>query len=196
MPSMSERTRHPSPGRRWPPSWRAVVVSVVALALIAALSIVLFAGRGSNGPASRNGSRVLLPASASELPTFDAKSFRRLLTQLRGKPVVVNFWGSWCGPCRQEAPGLATVSRTYQGRVQFIGVDVLDNVTEARIFIGTYHWTYPSVFDPSAAIKNSFGLLGQPVTILFDASGKQVFVNAGAIAERTLQRELEGILGS
>src|SRR5438094_202055 len=59
------------------------------------------------------------------LPQLDPARFRQLLAQLRGKPVVVNIWASWCGPCIAEAPDLAAAAREFQGRVQFLGVDVL-----------------------------------------------------------------------
>ena len=117
----------------------------------------------------------LLPSTPTELPTFDAAKFGTLLSQLKGRPVVVNFWGSWCGPCRTEAPGLAATAHQYAGRVQFLGVDVADERTPARAFIRRYGWSYPSVFDPDSKIKDSFGFLGQPVTLLMNDAGTRVF---------------------
>ena len=138
----------------------------------------------------------LLPSTPTSLPSFDPATFRQLLAQLRGKPVVVNFWGSWCGPCIKEAPVLATASARYQDRVQFIGVDVLDERAPARTFIRRFGWTYPSIFDPSASIESALGMSGQPVTIFFDSTGNQVFIRSGPLADGEVQRELDKILGS
>src|SRR5439155_7167079 len=64
-----------------------------------------------------------LPASPTALPTYSLDQFRTLLTQLHGRPVLVNFWATWCGPCVDEAPDLAVLARAYGAKVQFVGVD-------------------------------------------------------------------------
>ncbi len=172
--------------------------SFVALALL--LAIVAAACAGSGGPSApkSTGSAAssLLPATPIALPEFDPAKFQRLLTELRGTPIVVNVWASWCGPCTREAPELATVSSEYRGRVQFVGVDIEDQLTLARAFIERYGWTYPSVFDPTGAIRNSLGLLGQPVTIIYDPSGKKVFTWSGATSAGQIRAELQKLVGS
>jgi thiol-disulfide isomerase/thioredoxin len=172
---------------------KTVAVSAAVVIVVAGALIAFFVARS---PGSSRTSAAVLPATPTELPTFDPPTFRALLTHLRGKPVVVNFWGSWCGPCIREAPGLAATARAYQGRVQFIGVDGSDHLVPARAFIRRYGWIYPSVFDPNNSIMDSFGLLGQPVTLVFDTSGKQVATYAGAIEAGTLQQAIERALES
>jgi len=113
---------------------------------------------------------------------------------LRGKPVVVNIWASWCGPCTAEAPGLAREARRLQGKVQFLGVDIIDHLPPARAFIRKYGWPYPSVFDPKGAIRDDLGFIGQPITVVYDASGKQVFTQSGAVSEEDLQGAVEDVL--
>jgi thiol-disulfide isomerase/thioredoxin len=163
-----------------------------ALLVVAALALLVGCG-GGNSPST---SGALLPPSPTALPSFDPAKFHRLLVQLKGKPVVVNFWGSWCGPCIGEAPLLAAAATQYEGRVQFVGVDVQDDVPNARAFIRRFGWSYPSVFDPPASIEGSLGMSGQPVTIFFDAAGKQVFIRSGAVKDGEVQRELDKILGA
>jgi cytochrome c biogenesis protein CcmG/thiol:disulfide interchange protein DsbE len=172
--------------------------SLVALAFLLAVVAAACPGYGGSSAPTSTGSTAssLLPATPTALPEFDAAMFQRLLTQLRGTPAVVNVWASWCGPCTREAPELATVSSAYRGRVQFVGVDIEDELSPARAFIERYGWIYPSVFDPTGAIRNSLGLLGQPVTIIYDRSGKKVFTWSGATSAGQIQAELEKLVGS
>ena len=161
--------------------------------LVTAVLLVALAGAACSGGASTTGpvpSGSLLPTSPTALPQFDPQSFRQLLSQLRGRPVVINVWASWCGPCVVEAPDIAAAAREFQGRVQFIGVDVLDQLGPARAFIRKYGWTFPSVFDPTAAIRNDLGFIGQPVTLVIDGSGKRVFTLSGAVKLDDLRKEL------
>ena len=170
---------------------RAGMTLVVGAALLAVL-----AGACSERTPQRSSSSggSLLPSSPTALPEFDPARFRQLLAQLRGKPVVVNVWASWCGPCVVEAPGLARVAREYEGRVQFLGVDVLDQRGAAQAFVRRFGWTYPSVFDPTGAVRNDLGFVGQPVTLVIDSSGKRDFTWSGAVNESELRRELDKIV--
>ena len=153
--------------------------------------LLLAAGCSGSGKTPAGGrSSQLLPTSPTSLPRLDPSAFQALLTQLRGKTVVVNVWASWCGPCRHEAPELAAVSKTNQGRVQFVGVDILDQVGPARTFIQQYGWTYPSVFDSTGAIRDSLGLIGQPDTLVIDAAGRRSFVQSGPITREILDRAI------
>jgi thiol-disulfide isomerase/thioredoxin len=168
-----------------------LLLAVVVLALGAAAC-----GGASPGPstASPAGAGATLPASPTALPPFSPAEFQSLLTGLHGKPVVVNVWASWCGPCTQEAPHLAELSSAYRGRAQFLGVDILDQLPPARAFITTYGWTYPSVFDESGAIRDGMGLIGQPQTVVFDQSGTQVKVFSGPVDPAALRAELDRLL--
>jgi thiol-disulfide isomerase/thioredoxin len=167
------------------PAVRSAVLTVVTL---------LTLGSCGGGSASPPPSRNLLPASPDALPTFDPRQFDQLLAQLHGKPVVVNIWASWCGPCVREAPDLGVVASRYQGKVQFVGVDLEDQRGAAREFIARFGWTYPSVFDPTGAIRDAFGLIGAPHTLFFDAAGQRTFVYSGAVSEDVLVTHIEDSL--
>jgi thiol-disulfide isomerase/thioredoxin len=136
----------------------------------------------------------LLPESRVALPEYDLDTFRRMIEELHGTPVVVNFWGSWCPPCRVEAPDLAEAAKRYDGRVQFIGVDILDNRPAARDFILASDWQYPSVFDPQAEIRDGLGYVGQPITLIYDRDGTLAFEWNGIITLDLLGRELRKVL--
>ena len=125
---------------------------------------------------------------------MDAATFRSLLGELKGTPVVVNVWATWCPPCVDEAPHLAEVSEEYEGEVQFIGLDILDDRPAARDFIAEYGWIYPSIFDPTGQIRDALGYVGQPVTLVYDRDGDISFEHVGAIDGETLRREIEKVL--
>jgi thiol-disulfide isomerase/thioredoxin len=131
-----------------------------------------------------------LPTSPSALPAVSLAQFRDMLAAQRGKPVLLNVWASWCGPCIKEAPALASLANEYASRVTFIGLDVNDPVANARAFIAKYRWSFPSVADPKGQVRNGLGYVGQPVTVLYDADGRSRFVQAGDIDVARIRRAL------
>jgi len=164
------------------------------VAVVGLLFFFLAACSESPGPDDGVRPDTLLPADRLELPTFDLASFNALIDELAGTPVVVNVWGSWCPPCEDEAPGLATVAKEFDGRAQFVGVDILDARPAAREFILRFDWPYPSVFDPTGAIRDGLGYVGQPITLIYDRDGGLVFEWNGAIGEEQLRREIRTVL--
>lgn len=137
---------------------------------------------------------AVVPEDPYELPAFDPADYQQALSELRGTPVLVNVWASWCGPCREEAPLLAAAHEEYGDRVQFLGVDILDERTSARAFMREFGWTYPSVFDASGAIRDGLGVLGQPATLFYDAGGNLVGRWLGPLSREVLTSGLEEIL--
>jgi thiol-disulfide isomerase/thioredoxin len=157
------------------------------------VSLVVMVACGQAAPQPRAGDGML-PRDRLELPEVSFEEFRTLQGQLKGKPVVVNIWGSWCPPCMVEAPELARVSREFQDRVQFLGVDILDQRRAAREFILRFDWPYPSVFDPDAEIRDRLGFFGQPVTLIHDRRGRVAFEWAGTITADLLRTEIRHAL--
>ena len=80
--------------------------------------------------------------------------------------------------------------------MQFLGVDLKDKLAPARAFIQRYGWTYPSVFDPDGSIQGSLGFLGQPVTVMYSASGRQAFLLSGPSTEEALMEKVQALVAS
>lgn len=110
-----------------------------------------------------------------------------------GKVVLVNFWGTWCGPCRKEQPILQRLSEEYEGSVQFLGVDFLDDQAAAREYIREFGVTYPSVVD-DGPLAHRFGVPYLPATILSDRAGEMRYLLLGAQEEDALRGYLEELL--
>jgi thiol-disulfide isomerase/thioredoxin len=164
-----------------------------------ALSLVLSLGVAACGApqADRSappGDGSLLPKDRLALPEYGVEEYRALLEELRGKPVVVNFWGSWCPPCRLEAPHLRAVSTEFEGRVQFVGVNFRDARASARDFILEFDWRFPSIFDPDYEILPALGYVGWPVTLVYDRAGEVAFSRIGAIDGQILRTEIRKVL--
>jgi thiol-disulfide isomerase/thioredoxin len=130
-----------------------------------------------------------LPSTVSDLPASGVEDFRDLLERAKGTPLVVNFWASWCEPCKREAPMLARAARANRD-VQFLGVDILDSKDGALAFIADHRVPYPSLFDPSGDIRTDLGSLGQPVTIFYSADGAQVAKIDGELSPEVLRSNL------
>ena len=177
---------------------RRFLFPLVSLVLAAACSRGTASDPRSSdaGASARNAATApLLPTSVAELPTFDVDIYLNLLAQLRGTPVVVNVWASWCAPCKAEVPLLREASQTYGDRVQFLSVDILDTRDGARGFIADRGINYPSVFDPPGAIRDSLGMIGQPVTVFYDADGNVVSSWDGQLSESALEDGIQAALG-
>lgn len=90
----------------------------------------------------------------------------------RGHPVLVDFWGSWCGPCQREQPALNALDRKFSARgVHFVGVDERDGVDAGRAFVDEFHVPYPSLFDPSAADAYAWLVAAPPTIVVVDGNG-------------------------
>lgn len=164
------------------------------LALLAAVTALVTSCSQAPAETGPGGDGSLLPEDRLALPDFDLPMYRALLRELRGTPVVVNFWAAWCVPCESEAPDLAVVSRQYEGRAQFLGVDIFDEREAAREFILRYDWPYPSLFDFNGEIRDGLGYIGQPITLIYDADGKVAFEWVGVVSDFLLRRELRKVL--
>jgi thiol-disulfide isomerase/thioredoxin len=121
-----------------------------------------------------------LHRQANELLPGGRDAFERRIASLRGYPVVVNVWASWCGPCRFEFPHLQQASAAYGKRVAFLGVDSQDSDDAAATFLSEAPVPYPSYTDPDEEIKESLGAgFGLPDTAFYDRRGELVYLKQG-----------------
>ena len=137
-----------------------------------------------------------LHEEANQIVPGGQKELDRRLAALKGHPVVVNFWGSWCGPCRLEFPHFQQVAVDYGKRVAFLGVNARDNPGQAKKFLKEFPVTFPSVEDGEGSIAARLGARGYPTTAYYDKSGKRVFVHQGLYEEeKDLTDDIREYLG-
>jgi cytochrome c biogenesis protein CcmG/thiol:disulfide interchange protein DsbE len=117
------------------------------------------------------------------------------LADLAGRPVVINFWASWCEPCRQEADVLERFAREYEPRgVAFIGVNLWDSDDKARAFLDEFGASYRNGVDAGGGAAIEFGVTGLPETYFVDRQGQLVRKFIGPITERALRAAVEELL--
>ncbi len=170
MPGMEQAVTSPKVSR-----------ALVLLAPVVALLVVLGVATYKQADVPQIGERV---------PDFSAELLggagTLALGDLRGKPVVVNFWASWCAPCEDEAPLFKRAHEIYGDRVSFLGVDIKDARSDALDFVAEFGLDYPSVRDETQEIYAAYGLTGQPETFFVDADGIFVDHVAGPVDEAAL----------
>ena len=108
------------------------------------------------------------------------KAFEARLRKLRGRPIVVNAWAAWCGPCRIEFPAFQELSVARGKEIAFLGINANDNSDDARAFLADFPVPYPSYEDPRFNITRSLGAaVGLPQTVFIDRKGEVAYIHPG-----------------
>jgi thiol-disulfide isomerase/thioredoxin len=178
-----------------------IVATGVAAAVVAAC-LVWARPAAPAGPAGQAAlspavgfSRVTRPAPAFDLPPLAGPGNVRL-SALRGRPVVVNFWSSSCGPCQRESPAIARVAATLRGKVTFVGIDTFDSRSAARTFAARTHMTYQLGYDPAGSVASSYRVPALPETVFLASSGTRILgVDLGALTVQHLSGILHDLYG-
>ena len=168
---------------------RAIVVALVALTTTACTG-------GSGSSADPLGVR----SASSPVPSLSGDTLQRGsadLASLRGSVAVVNFWATWCTPCRQEQPQLEQVARAYRDRgVRFLGVFERDDAAKGRAWLKEFGVTYPSIADPSGSFADDFALFGLPDTFVIDPTGTIRWAITGKTTAEALSQLIDRVLAS
>jgi len=185
---------------------------IVAIAVAAVAVAIAASGGGGSGTSQASSAPKPSKAELRSLPKPLAENvslgnqlidegvpaLQDRLAKLRGYPVVVNQWASWCPPCRAEIPLFQKAAQQYQGKVAFLGIDMQDSRGPAEDFLSELPMPYPSIWDPdSAAISSLGGGQVSPTTALVDERGDVVFTRQGQYPDLpTLRADIQRLLGS
>ena len=175
-------------------TYKQIVVRVLVVAAIAIAGIVAVTVLAPADPArSYDTNAEPLDLPTDQLAAVTKTQFDGILAGLRGTPVVVNLWASWCAPCRAEMPLLQRAANDYDGRIVFLGIASKDRRAEAEKFLEEVGVDYPSVFDATGDVRAGLGLRGFPTTYFFAEDGKLVASMTGGITEPKLAAQLRDL---
>ena len=137
-------------------------------------------------------------AAAPDFTVYDADGNSVSLSDFRGKPVVLNFWASWCGYCVAEMPSFDKVNTELGGDVHFLMVNVTDGSSEtidsAKEFISSGEYAFPVYYDTDLGAAMAYGAFSLPQTYFIDADGNLVAGARGALSESTLRQGVDMIM--
>jgi cytochrome c biogenesis protein CcmG/thiol:disulfide interchange protein DsbE len=174
------------------PGGIAALVAVAALFALLAYGVLQGGDETGIDEALAEGRRPAAPSL--DLPRLDGPG-RLSLDDLRGKVVVLNFWASWCAPCRDEAPVLQRWHERMSRRGgTVIGVDGLDAAGDGRAFVRRYGLTYPNVRDVGGERREPFGVAAYPDTFVLDRRGRIAARVRGTVTDEFLAREVPPLL--
>lgn len=165
----------------------AVVVAVISTG-------VTFAGTTSPADTDPLRSGPAGPAPDFTLPGVHDEGETLTLADRAGRPAVINFWASWCVPCRREMPVLEAASRRYGDEVWFVGVNHQDSRPAPIAFLEETGSTYPSAYDPDGATALEYGLFGLPTTVFVTVDGTINAMRTGEITPEELDRAIADLL--
>jgi cytochrome c biogenesis protein CcmG/thiol:disulfide interchange protein DsbE len=169
---------------------KILVIVVAAVAAVAAVWLAAArpwaSGSANTAAGAASGVGLHIVGKTLDGAAFDSATYA-------GRPVVVNFFASWCPPCNAEAPDLAAFAKAHP-QVAFLGVDVNDKLADARGFVTKYGLPYAVVYDAQGAIGQRYGVDGIPTTMFFDKTGKQVAAVVGAMDRAGFEEKLKAAL--
>ncbi len=190
---------------RWLPAALAFVVVLAAALLLYRNLSARYAPGAETAPAASEENAVTVPASAApdedlaaDFTVFDENGAEVRLSDRFGKPLVVNFWASWCGPCCSELPAFDAACRQYAGKVDFMMVNLTDGYSETvesvKAFIAESGYTFPVYYDTNQDAARTYSVYSIPLSVFIRADGTVLDAHIGAMDDATLQGYLAQLL--
>jgi cytochrome c biogenesis protein CcmG/thiol:disulfide interchange protein DsbE len=167
---------------------RTLGLAVVLIAAIVVLAVVGLAPSKSSGRKA--------PALPREHLSGTEVTLGKLLSSSGGRPSLVVFWASWCGPCTQEAPAIERFSRSTEGRGRIVGVDWSDRRGSALGFIRRFGWSFPNLRDGEGTVGNAYEMTGLPEIFVLDHSGHIRVALHGPQTQASLTHALSTVAAS
>lgn len=138
------------------------------------------------------------PFSAPDFTAYDREGNTVRLSDFLGKPVVLNFWASWCGPCKSEMPAFEEIYKEYGEKIHFVMINLTDGSREtmetATSFLDNQNYTFPVYYDKDANAALTYQVYGIPVTYFINAEGHLIAQGSSALDAETIKRGIEMIL--
>jgi peroxiredoxin len=167
-----------------------LIIFILGLSILLTSCFIPFRGFSEEGNAATATSEA--PIKAQDFTLLDLDNNKVSLSDFKGKVVVINFWATWCPPCRAELPDFVEVSNSYKGsNVQFIGISD-DDVSALKKFADDYGIEYPTLLDGSLdRIMPEWGISAIPTTFILNGNGEIMFTNVGMMAKDKLINAIE-----
>ena len=172
---------------------RVLLVTAVVMALGGLFMFGLLRGRPDRDITSNLLGRLAPPFQLPLYERYQAELGPLFgLQEGAGRPTVINFWASWCGPCYQEAPALQRAWLEHGNQVQFIGVQTQDRgrLVEGRAFLDQFGLGFPNVIDERSSLSVEYGVFGVPETFFVDANGIVLYRHAGPVSDELLAERI------
>lgn len=136
---------------------------------------------------------------APDISVFDKRGEEIKLSSYNGKPVVMNFWATWCGPCRAELPAFQTMYDKYGEKIQFFMVNLTDGIEETKeevdFFISDGGYTFPVFYDLNQSAAYAYSVSSVPLTVFIDKEGNIKNMRVGAMNEQMLSHYIDELIG-
>ncbi len=166
------------------------------IGLVLSAILVFGVSRGLFQPQAGNDSAQTIPLTGASAPgfslqTMDGKTVQ--FTQYRGKPVLINFWATWCGPCEEEMPLIQKAADDYGQKLVILGINDDEAIDQVRPFVQQHHLSFNILMDPGAKVTDLYQVRGFPTTYFVDANGKIQAIQIGQMSAEILNKYLSQI---
>ena len=171
----------------------AKVSTTLAVAVAALLAYTFWSGLSEKDAAPKRSALVGNPAPEFVLRDFGDREVK--FSDFRGKALLINFWASWCGPCKEEAPALEkTYGKLSGGKVEFIGINILDDARGAEKFVKSFGGSFVNLRDPQNSVHIDYGVQGVPETFFVSPGGIITAKHWGTLTEEIITDRVEEAL--